>query len=405
MKANKVSLLCLSIFFLFPFLAEISNHEQITKSQKSELQDKELKLLLSKLIYIEGDSFIMGRIEAPELRMTDADSTLLAGIVPKRVIVDPFFINATEVTNGEWRKFYKDKVAEFGKVAAKRKFYPDTSLWIKEFPYVYNEPMAKNYFSKPNFNNHPVVGITWEQANAYCKWKSKKLQSLLEKSGIKSAVKFRLPTEAEWELASMELQKGKYSIKENQQLVRMNRMPQMYDSYNIGQVHDINNVVLKQYADDGCLYTCEVATYPSNYNGVYNMQGNVAEWTSDPGYATVWDFKNEGFLKLESLSEINEQIEIIKGQVKAEKPELAYQLDCLMHNKKVFTTDNVKICKGGSWADGLVYSLPGCRQAVGKAKASTKIGFRIAISNLEEELTKYLPKKNWEPERLEKRGK
>jgi formylglycine-generating enzyme required for sulfatase activity len=56
-------------------------------------------------------------------------------------------------------------------------------------------------------NDYPVVGITWDQANAYCSWRSKKVKTLLEKVGIKSSLEFRLPAETEWEYAAMKKEK------------------------------------------------------------------------------------------------------------------------------------------------------------------------------------------------------
>ena len=44
--------------------------------------------------------------------------------------------------------------------------YPDTLVWIRDFTYAFNEPMAKMYFSHPSFDDYPVVGVTWKQAKA-----------------------------------------------------------------------------------------------------------------------------------------------------------------------------------------------------------------------------------------------
>ena len=368
--------------------------------------NKALKTLMSKLIYMEGGTFTMGAIQSHESRMTTSDSTLFSFNTPRRAVVDPFYINATEVTNEEWRKFYTEKVIELGKERATRKFYPDTSLWIKEFPYTYIEPMAKNYFSHPAFNDYPVVGITWDQANAYCSWKSQKLQTLLDKIGIKSTVEFRLPSEAEWEFAAItNKDEKKHKNQADYTSARRSRMAQLNDLQNIGQIHDINKVVLKQYADDGCLYTCKVATYPPNNCGLYNMAGNVSEWTIDQGI--VWSFgsKNRRSKKLASKAEIETELEYLaQADIDALGNPMLY-IENLTHDKDIFNSDNIKICKGGSWANGLIYALPGSRQGIGKEKASTKIGFRIVISDLDQEVIKYLPKKNWTPKKSNKKRK
>ena len=51
--------------------------------------------------------------------------------------------------------------------------YPDTLVWIRDFSYAYNEPMARNYFSHPAYDNYPVVGISWVQATAFSIWRTR----------------------------------------------------------------------------------------------------------------------------------------------------------------------------------------------------------------------------------------
>ena len=46
--------------------------------------------------------------------------------------------------------------------------YPDTTCWVNDFPNADNEMYMRYYFSNPAYNEYPVVGVTWEQANAFC---------------------------------------------------------------------------------------------------------------------------------------------------------------------------------------------------------------------------------------------
>ncbi len=52
--------------------------------------------------------------------------------------------------------------------------YPDTTVWIRDFEYSYNEPMHNDYFWHDAYNDYPVVGITWKQAKAFCEWRTMK---------------------------------------------------------------------------------------------------------------------------------------------------------------------------------------------------------------------------------------
>ncbi len=145
--------------------------------------------------------------------------------------------------------------------------YPDTTCWVNDFRNSENETYLRNYFSNAAYNEYPVVGVTWEQANAFCAWRT---DYLLKGLGAEARYvqRYRLPTEAEWEYAARGKQQNEFpwenkDVKNGDGCFYANFKP------------DRGN-----YTEDGNLITSKVGIYASNSNGLYDMAGNVAEWTS-----------------------------------------------------------------------------------------------------------------------------
>ena len=80
--------------------------------------------------------------------------------------------------------------------------YPDTLTWLHDFSYTFNEPMFDTYFWHPAYGEYPVVGVNWEQAKAFCNWRTDFRLSLLSPYEQKFETEYRLPTETEWEYAA-----------------------------------------------------------------------------------------------------------------------------------------------------------------------------------------------------------
>ena len=145
--------------------------------------------------------------------------------------------------------------------------YPDTTCWVNDFQNAENELYMRLYFSHPNYNEYPVVGVNWEQANAFCNWRTDYLMRGLGGSA-KFVQRYRLPTEAEWEFAA----RGKDG----------NELP--WDQEGVSSDKGCYYANFKpdrgNYTKDGNLITSKVGIYSANSNGLYDMAGNVAEWTS-----------------------------------------------------------------------------------------------------------------------------
>ena len=211
--------------------------------------------------------------------------------------------------------------------------YPDTTVWVKDFKKSYTYPMLLNYFSNPAYLDYPVVGVTWEQAMAFCDWRTMYKNNFLEKKNKSSALnvpRFRLPTESEWELAA---KGGKNdSIKYSWGINKLTAEAGCF----------LANFKPKEgnYVLDKGLYTVDAKHYLPNEYGLYNMSGNVAEWTS-----TSYGFENE--VESSDINPFSNDITSVK-----------------------------KVIKGGSWKDVIYYLEIGSRDVENKDLARSFIGFR-----------------------------
>lgn len=161
--------------------------------------------------------------------------------------------------------------------------YPDTLAWIHDYTYSFNDPLTEKYFWHPAYDHYPVVGVNWNQARAFCVWRTELLNSyLLSRKGQEVVSEFRLPTEAEWEWAA----RGGHHLNPYPWGGPYTRNEQGCFLANFKPLRG-------NYISDGGLRTVIVGHYPPNDYGLYDMSGNVAEWTNsayDPSsYNFSWD--------------------------------------------------------------------------------------------------------------------
>ena len=150
--------------------------------------------------------------------------------------------------------------------------YPDTTVWINDFANSYNEPYARLYFTHPGYDDYPVVGVSWEQANSFCIWRTEYLKASMGMKGATHIEPFRLPTEAEWEYAAR-------AGNSNNRFPWEGNMARTEKGCINGNFKPEDG----NYSKDGFLITSPTGSYNANNFGLYDMAGNVAEWTS-----TAW---------------------------------------------------------------------------------------------------------------------
>jgi sulfatase modifying factor 1 len=293
--------------------------------------------------------------------------------------------------------------------------YPDTLCWMNDFPYSYNEPLVKSYFWHAAFDNYPVVGVSWQQANAYCKWRTDRLNEEIAKHKGTLFPAFRLPTEAEWEYAAYGLynseDKYEYSLNIYPWTgISLTDQKGLYYA-NFGPVRDQNNIMVKNYDEDlkvsktnhlNYSTTSPVKHFPANGFKLYDMAGNVAEWVMDmpvcenivpyvdlygrmmiespykiyPGdnlESTMKKIKNR-WIYLDSIENRNSNKEYKESFI-------LYQAQLEMHDVAVLQKIiNPRIAKGGSWADGPVALLCSGKMVYNENKSCSRIGFRVAMT-------------------------
>lgn len=214
--------------------------------------------------------------------------------------------------------------------------YPDETAWINDFKNAYNEPYLRMYFIHPGYDEYPVVGVSWESATAFGVWRTNIYKNSLVLPEGQVIEPYRLPTEGEWEYAA---RAGKSE----------NKFPWATD-----ELKDDKDCFMANfkpgdgdYTEDGHLITARVASFSPNEFGLYDMAGNVAEWTSTVYYESG----------PKQMSDINSEL---RYDAAREDP---YDM------KK-------KVVRGGSWKDVARFIRSDMRTFEYQNETRSYIGFR-----------------------------
>lgn len=428
------------------------------------------------LIFIEGGTFVMGATQ--EDIMFEWDN------FPRRVTISSFYMDETEVSNVDYLEYLYWLKRVFGADYPQvyNKALPDTLVWRNRL--AYNEPLVETYLRHPAFHYYPVVGVSWVQAQDYCSWRTDRVNEQMlinngildfdpdqknennfnteaylagqyeglvnqpmenlnpnstgtRRAGIQDGIimpKYRLPTEAEWEYAAL----GLIGNTLYERVVERRRYPwngnytrtddrKYYGSFVSNFKRGRGDYMgVAGTLNDGADIPAPIGSYWPNDYGLYNMSGNVSEWTQDvyrplsledfsdfnPFRGNV--FKNpvrdfEGFLvEKDSLGRIRyEEVttEEIAGRRNYDKANNVNYKDgdagtILTHDWKseeaspnttnemyeygvtTLISDKARVYKGGSWKDPAYFLSPSVRRFLDENLATDYIGFRCAMSRV-----------------------
>ena len=220
--------------------------------------------------------------------------------------------------------------------------FPDTLAWMHDYAYAFNEPMTSEYFWHPAFDDYPVVGINWDQAVAFTKWRTQIMNRFLKRNNETTLPEFRLPTESEWEYAArggMDLSPypwgGPYT-RNHKGCFLANFKP-----------------LRGNYTADGGLRSVKVASYNPNAYGLYDMAGNVSEWTSNTFDESAFSYAHDMNMDYTLTAEDSDS-EVLKR----------------------------KVIRGGSWKDISYFIQTSTRDFEYQDTAKCYIGFRCAVDFL-----------------------
>lgn len=340
------------IFFVLILICSCNQNPELTVTQPANIETP------ANMVWITGNAFTQGA--------KDNDNLAIEHEKPAHPVeVDGFFMDITEVTNAQFKKFVQE--TGYQTIAERpidweemKKSLPegtekpcDTVLVPGSLVFKKNVKTVENYNNYGQWwtfqsgvnwkhpqgkgsnidgkDNYPVVHIAYLDAMAYCKWANR-----------------RLPTEAEWELAAQGNTKNAVYAWGNNKTDLIKKANTWQGKF------PVDNQPL-----DGFEYIAPVKSFASNGFGLYDMAGNVWEFTQD------WyniDYYNE-------LLATQKPTRNPQGANKANNPNNPYQ--------------NERIIKGGSFLCNESYCSSyriSARMGMTEDSSSDHVGFRTVAT-------------------------
>lgn len=197
---------------------------------------------------------------------------------------DRLYIDRTEIANVHWREFlFYTLNVDSGRHFKLEDALLDTLVWASQDQ---GYALSEHYFRHPSFNSYPAVGITHQQAETFCRWRTQAVNQMLTQSKTANypfrKVLYRLPTNEEWELAAadgLDLYSYPYGL------------VSLYDKKGRILIHTYKQPVSRgEHTSSVKIYTSSTTAFYPNSKGIYQLQGNVSEMIADEGIAKGGNF-------------------------------------------------------------------------------------------------------------------
>ena len=258
------------------------------------------------MVFIPGGSFFMGSGTADDtanINFKNPDE-----LYTHQVALSDFFIGRYEVTNQQYYEFWVEQ--------SDSAYWPEYSSVIGSWP--------QDALDKPN---HPVVGVSWEDAMAFCRW-----------LGLRTSERYTLPTEAQWEYVARGGKEREYPWSSVETELAG-------DTLDNGQEEPVYLLNI-QGESDGYIHTAPVDKFPAGASkfGPLNISGNVWEWCLDWYDARYY----------------RDSTETVDPQGPAGSRDLNY-----------------KVIRGGSWLEDLKEARCPNRGALDPRNREFNVGFRV----------------------------
>lgn len=328
------------------------------------------------MIFMEGGMIVMGTMA--ERSPHDPNP-----YKERTVSLASFFVAKTVTTNIEWREYLHD-LENNGTEEAYQKALPNEQVWKREL--AFNDDLEQNYAWTPGFNKYPAVGISWEQANDYCEWRTHAVNRILaEKAGeeydpeednshlIEAGIivaGYRQLTEAEYERTARGLSKQENGI------LQASQRAYAWEGLSLrGETGPYKGKFLANFKRGPGHYkglpgennsngaTCSVYDYPPTEEGVYIGHGNVREWVQDV-YRPLSSQDVEDFNPVRRNDILD--------------PESDY--DSKNHNSLIDNDSHV--IKGFAWKDCGYWAQVSTRRYAHKTHSDAMTGFRCAMTSV-----------------------